>query len=124
MVWPINPRTSADVSAKYFWTHQNSEDADIAGDPCHFESMDSQRTRLGARITYAFTDHVKGYAGAAWDNEYDGVARATVYGLDPPSPSLKGATGDRTSVVAGKSVSVSVCQGAGGFVKNKKPNQN
>src|SRR3546814_14720294 len=69
MVWPLNPRTSVDVSAKYFWTHQDSDDADIAGDPYHFESMDSQRTRLGVRVTYAFTDHVKGSAGAAWDHE-------------------------------------------------------
>src|SRR3546814_14933305 len=93
MLCPLNPLTSVDVSAKYFWTHQDSDDADIAGDPYHFESMDSQRTRLGVRVTYAFTDHVKGYAGAAWDPEYDGVARATVYGLDTPSPSLQGDTG-------------------------------
>src|SRR3546814_19991221 len=87
MVWPLNPRTSVDVSAKYFWTHQDSDDADSAGDTYHFESMDSQRPRLGVRVTYAFTAHVKGYAGVAWEHEYDDVARETVYGLDSPYPS-------------------------------------
>ncbi len=55
--------------------------------------MNSQRTRLGARVTHAFTEQITGHVGAAWDHEYDGVARATVYGLDTPSPSLKGDTG-------------------------------
>src|SRR3546814_18618984 len=59
MVWPINPRTSVDVSAKYFWTHQNSEDADIAGHPYHFESLDSHLTPLCAPITYSFLYHLK-----------------------------------------------------------------
>jgi len=39
------------------------------------------------------TDQVAGYAGAAWEREYDGRARATAYGMDTPSPRLKGNTG-------------------------------
>lgn len=93
MVLPLTIRTAVDVSAKYFWSRQNSEDVEIAGDPYHFEAVHSQRTRLGARVTHAFTEQITGYVGAAWDREYDGVARATVYGLDTPSPSLKGDTG-------------------------------
>lgn len=92
-VWPLNERASLDVSAKYFWTHQGGDEVKISGDPYNFDATDSQRTRLGARVNYAFNDQFTGYAGAAWEHEYDGVARATVYGLSTPSPSLKGDTG-------------------------------
>ncbi|NYT66255.1 autotransporter outer membrane beta-barrel domain-containing protein [Alcaligenaceae bacterium] len=92
-VWSISQRTSLDVSAKYFWTHQGSDSASIAGDPYHFKATNSQRTRLGARVNYDFSDRIIGYAGAAWEREYDSVARATAYGLATASPSLKGNTG-------------------------------
>lgn len=89
----LSERTSLDLSAKYFWAHQGSETTDIAGDPYRFDAVDSQRTRLGAQLNYAFNDHLTGYAGAAWEREYDGDARATVYGKSAPSASLKGNTG-------------------------------
>lgn len=92
-VWTLTGHVSLDTSAKFFWTHQNSEDVSIAGSPYHFDSEDSQRTRLGARLNYAFNDHMTGYVGAAWEHEFDAVARATVSGLDTASPSLKGDTG-------------------------------
>jgi outer membrane autotransporter protein len=33
------------------------------------------------------------YLGAAWEHEFDGRARATAYGFETPSPSLRGDTG-------------------------------
>lgn len=55
--------------------------------------MDSQRLRLGARLGYDFCRQVTGYAGAAWEHEFNGKARATTYGLEAPAPSLKGDSG-------------------------------
>lgn len=92
-VLPLWQRNSLDISAKYFWTHQQGDKVTIAGDPYHFQSVDSHRSRLGARFNHQFTEHVAGYLGAAWEREFDGAARATVYGLETPSPSLKGDTG-------------------------------
>src|SRR5699024_2747833 len=43
----INEQTSVDVSARYFWLHQGSENTDIAGDRFHFDALDSHRTRVG-----------------------------------------------------------------------------
>ena len=52
-----------------------------------------QRTRVGGRFSYALYDELAPYAGAAWEYEFDGKARATTYGFDVPAPSLKGSTG-------------------------------
>jgi hypothetical protein len=92
-ILPLSARLSLDTSAKYFWTHQGGNDAVIAGDPYHFDAVDSQVSHLGVRANYAFTNQLAGYAGAAWEREFDGVARATVYGLSTAAPSLKGSTG-------------------------------
>ncbi|WP_158609125.1 autotransporter outer membrane beta-barrel domain-containing protein [Pusillimonas sp. NJUB218] len=90
---PIGTHSALDFSAKYFWTHQQGDKVTIAGDPYHFQSVDSHRTRLGVRWNHQLSRQVAGYLGAAWEREFDGAARATVYGLDTPSPSLKGNTG-------------------------------
>ncbi|MGB3424968.1 MAG: autotransporter outer membrane beta-barrel domain-containing protein [Castellaniella sp.] len=90
---PIGERSSADLYAQYFWSHLDSDSADVAGAPYDFKAVDSSRTRLGARFLHAYSDQTRVWAGAAWEHEFDGVARATVYGLDTPSPSLKGDTG-------------------------------
>ncbi|WP_323029756.1 autotransporter domain-containing protein [Castellaniella sp.] len=90
---PIGERSSADLYAQYFWTHLGGDSADVAGAPYDFKATDSSRTRLGARFIHAYSDQTRVWAGAAWEHEFDGVARATVYGFDTPSPSLKGDTG-------------------------------
>ena len=90
---PIGERSSADLYAQYFWSHLDSDSADVAGAPYDFKATDSSRTRLGARFIHAYGDQTRVWAGAAWEHEFDGVARATVYGFDTPSPSLKGDTG-------------------------------
>ncbi|CAM5199032.1 hypothetical protein CDEN61S_02496 [Castellaniella denitrificans] len=90
---PIGGRSSADLYAQYFWTHLGGDSADVAGAPYDFKATDSSRTRLGARFIHAYGDQTRVWAGAAWEHEFDGVARATVYGFDTPSPSLKGDTG-------------------------------
>ena len=65
----------------------------ILGDEFKFDDANSQRTRLGGRFSYALCDELAPYAGAAWEYEFDGKAKATTYGFDVPAPSLKGSTG-------------------------------
>ena len=92
-IWNITDKASLDMSAKYFWTHQQGQDVKILGDKFSFKDSDSHRTRLGARFGYAALDTLTPYIGAAWEYEFDGKARATVYGFDLPSPNVKGSTG-------------------------------
>ncbi len=90
---PIGERSSADLYVQYFWSRLGSDSADVASAPYDFKATDSSRTRLGARFIHAYSDQTRVWAGAAWEHEFDGIARATVYGFDTPSPSLKGDTG-------------------------------
>ena len=89
----LGARTSLDLYAKYFWNHQDGDRVSIAGDDFRFSDTDSHRVRAGARVGYAFGEQARAYAGAAWEHEFDGDARATVYGFEAPGPSLKGDTG-------------------------------
>ncbi|MER1967595.1 autotransporter outer membrane beta-barrel domain-containing protein [Castellaniella sp. GW247-6E4] len=89
----LGTRTSADLYAKYFWNHQDGDQVSIAGGDFRFGDADSHRMRVGTRVGYAFSEQTRAYAGAAWEHEFDGSARATVYGFDVAAPSLKGDTG-------------------------------
>lgn len=93
-VWDLTDALSLDLSAKYFWTWQDSADSDLStGEALHFDAVNSHRLRLGGRLTWAVTEHVSPYVGAAWEHEFDGKARATSLGYDLDAPSLTGDTG-------------------------------
>lgn len=92
-LWELSDSLALDLYGKYFWTRTRGQSTRIVDDPWSFKDVDSQRLRLGARLGYDFCRQVSGYAGAAWEREFDGKARATAYGLDAPSPSLKGDSG-------------------------------
>jgi hypothetical protein len=83
-----------DYYAKYFWTHQNSDDVSVLGDPVHFAAFDSSRLRAGVRLSREKPGgRLITYAGLAYEYEFAGKAKATVYGFDIDAPSLKGGTG-------------------------------
>ena len=92
-LWELSDSLTLDLYGKYFWTRTQGQSTHIVDDPWSFKDVDSQRLRLGARLGYDFCRQVTGYAGAAWEREFGGKARATAYGLDAPSPSLKGDSG-------------------------------
>lgn len=92
-MWELTESLTLDVYGKYFWTHTEGQSTHIVDDPWSFDGVDSQRLRLGARLGHEFCRQVTGYAGAAWEHEFNGKARATTYGLEAPAPSLKGDSG-------------------------------
>ena len=93
-VWDLTDALSLDLSAKYFWTWQDSADSDLStGEALHFDAVNSHRLRLGGRLTWAVNEHVSPYIGAAWEHEFDGTARATSLGYSLSAPSLTGDTG-------------------------------
>ena len=92
-VWNFTDRASLDLYGKYFWTHQTGQNVTILGDEFEFKDADSHRIRLGGRLSYTVLDTLTPYIGAAWEHEFDGKARGTVYGLDLPSPNMQGSTG-------------------------------
>ena len=91
--WNISEAVGLDMSAKYFWNHQQGGDVRIADDPYSFDAVNSHRVRAGARVNYAVNEKLTAYTGAAWEYEFDGKSRATAYGMSIPSPTVKGSTG-------------------------------
>src|SRR5699024_9981947 len=89
----LNDSLSLDLYDKYFWTHIGSDHANIAGDRFKFKSINSNLNRLGARLTHHVVDDWDIYAGGAWEHEFNGKARASVYGLSTTTPSLRGDSG-------------------------------
>ena len=78
---------------------------------------------MGTRFSYAITPEIAPYLGAAWEYEFDGKARATVYGYDVPSPSLSGSTGIGELGLSIKPLSnsaLSVDVGAQGFMGERE----
>ncbi len=96
-VTELNDTTKADVYAKFMYTHQNGDSVALrgegAGEVYDFDAVDSTRVRVGARMSKAYNNRGTGYAGLAYEYEFDGEAKATVLGYSTPSPSIKGSSG-------------------------------
>ena len=93
----LNDTTKADVYAKFMYTHQNGDSVALrgegAGEEYDFDAVDSTRVRVGARVSKSYSERGTGYAGLAYEYEFDGEAKATVLGFTTPSPSIKGSSG-------------------------------
>jgi len=84
---------SLDLYGRYLWTHEDGDDVKLStGETVNFDDVNSQRTQLGARLTWAMK-YVNPYVGVAWEHEFDGEASASVYGYSLDTPSMKGDTG-------------------------------
>jgi outer membrane autotransporter protein len=90
----LGEATSLDMYARYLWTRQKgSETALSTGERARFDDADSSRLRLGARVTASLGEKASVHAGAAWEHEFDGLARASLGGREVEPPSIKGDAG-------------------------------
>ena len=87
-----NDGDSVDVYGKFIYTHHDGETFDIGGTATKFDSVESERLRLGFRINEVQTNKLAMYYGAAWEYEFGGDADNTVVGYDLSTPSLGGST--------------------------------
>ena len=79
-VWNF-ANSSFDLYGKYLWTQQQGDTVTLStGDPIEFQRVNSHRVRLGGRYVFATSRRLSPYFGAAWEREFDGIARATAHG--------------------------------------------
>jgi hypothetical protein len=120
----ITEKGSLDLSVKYIWTHQTSDTVNISsGDAVKFESVDSYRVRLGGRFAYAVTDIVKPYAGAYYEREFGGKAKAKTYGFAIDEPELSSGTGIGElglSLTLSKIIGLSIDLGVQGYMGERE----
>ncbi|MDR1889940.1 MAG: hypothetical protein LBQ81_11280, partial [Zoogloeaceae bacterium] len=90
----LNEQSSMQFYGQYLWSHQGGDTVKLTtGETVKFKAVDSQRTRLGARWNYAVSRTAQTWLGAAWEHEYAGKAKASIYGHQLDTPKLKGDTG-------------------------------
>lgn len=111
----ITPSVTRDIYGKLFYTHQNADTVRMNGlgngELYHFDAVNSLRGRLGVRFTKSLAMKSAVYAGLAYEYEFLGKAKASIYGYNTPSPSIKGASGLLEvgyTIQANKNVSVDV----------------
>ena len=88
---------SLDLYGKYLWSQVKGNSVTLTtGEPIDFKSINSHRMRFGGRYAFAAgstSSRICPYVGAAWDQELDGIARASTNGYAIDAPSLRGGTG-------------------------------
>jgi outer membrane autotransporter protein len=91
--WEMRNDFLLDLSARYLWNRQNSNKVSIAGDPTeiNLQAINSHRARAQAKLSYQ-GDLFSPFITMAYDNEFDGYAKAQVLGAEVPAPSLAGGT--------------------------------
>ena len=81
-----------DIYGKYFHTDIDGDSFEMGGDRFSFDSVTSDRLRLGARYT-ADTDKAWSlYCGAAYEYEFSGGSRMKAGQFEAPEQSLQGST--------------------------------
>ena len=81
-----------DVYGKYFHMHHEGDSVEIAGEIFEFDSVDSNKLRIGARFSEQQGEKLTSYYGLAWDYEFSGDVSGTAAGYDMHTPSLDGST--------------------------------
>jgi outer membrane autotransporter protein len=94
----IGHDNTLDYYGKYFYSHTGGDSATIYRDGAEFDEIsfsgvNSNRLRVGARLTHALNEKNKIYGGLAYQYEFSGSARATYREGAAPSPSVKGSSG-------------------------------
>lgn len=91
--WRFNDAAGLDLYTRYIWTRQGSDNVTVHDEPVHFDAADSHRWRSGVRFSYALTERVTPYIGAAYDHEFDGKVGGHTRGVPVDAPDLEGGTG-------------------------------
>lgn len=81
-----------DIYGKYFHMHHEGDTVTIAGDEFAFDSVNSDRLRVGARYLDRKNGRFTGYYGLAYEYEFSGDTGGTANHHAMYTPSLQGST--------------------------------
>ncbi|QCT99540.1 autotransporter outer membrane beta-barrel domain-containing protein [Campylobacter hyointestinalis subsp. hyointestinalis] len=91
----LNTISNLDIYTKILYTRTSSENINIDSNDFKFASVNSIRSKTGARYNYELNQNSNLYAGIAYEYEFDSKVKAknlsTNYDIDVPT--LKGSTG-------------------------------
>ncbi len=88
----LNEATDLDVYGKFFHTYTDGDSFEVAGDKFEFDSITSDRLRIGARVTTNKENKFSTYYGLAYEYEFNGDADMRAQNMSAPEQSLKGSS--------------------------------
>ena len=89
---PLSESSDLDVYGKFFHTYTEGDSFNVAGDEFEFDSINSDRLRVGARLTTNKENKFSTYYGLAYEYEFNGDAEMRAAGMDAPTQSLQGSS--------------------------------
>ena len=88
----LSDSSDLDIYGKFFHTYTEGDSVTIADDKFDFDSITSDRLRVGARITSNKENKYSTYYGLAYEYEFNGDADMTAQGLRADTQSLQGSS--------------------------------
>ena len=88
----LSDSSDLDIYGKFFHTYTEGDSFKVANDEFEFGSINSDRLRIGARITSNKENKFSTYYGLAYEYEFNGDADMTAQGLKAPTQSLQGSS--------------------------------
>ena len=81
-----------DVYGKFFHTYTEGDSFKVDTDEFEFDSINSDRLRVGARLTTNKENKFSTYYGLAYEYEFNGDAEMRAAGMSAPEQSLQGSS--------------------------------
>ena len=89
---PLSESSDLDVYGKFFHTYTEGDSFTVANDKFEFDSINSDRLRVGARVTTNKANKFSTYYGLAYEYEFNGDADMRAQNLAAPTQSLQGSS--------------------------------
>lgn len=88
----LNESSSLDVYGKIFHTYNKGDNFNVAGDKFEFDSITSDRLRIGTRYAVNKSNKWSSYYGVAWEYEFNGEADMKAMNKNVPTQNLQGSS--------------------------------
>lgn len=89
---PLTESSDLDVYGKFFHTYTEGDSFKVDTDEFEFDSINSDRLRVGARLTTNKENKFSTYYGLAYEYEFNGDAEMRAAGMSAPTQSLQGSS--------------------------------
>ena len=91
-IFSLGDDSDLDVYGKFFHTYTEGDSFNVAGDEFEFDSINSDRLRIGARVTSNKENKFSTYYGLAYEYEFNGDAEMRAAGMKAPTQNLQGSS--------------------------------
>ena len=91
-IFSLGDDSDLDVYGKFFHTYTEGDSFNVADDEFEFDSINSDRLRIGARVTSNKENKFSTYYGLAYEYEFNGDAEMRAAGMKASTQSLQGSS--------------------------------